>query len=106
MDKKKTVKTDYKIFEAKQGKFGVSQVEVSNINQLTPDVLNELKEVLKQLKTEDHLFLACCLVTDVQASSSVLLTDGPDGFRDVINCPIWNNLDWCFFLKDVVSRKK
>ncbi|CAL6004683.1 Inorganic_diphosphatase [Hexamita inflata] len=106
MDKKKVVKQDYKVFEAKQGRYGVSQVEVSSHSQISDDVINELLQILKEMSTNEGLFLTCCLVTDVQLNSSILITNGPASFADVVGYGLWKNKKCCYDLPGVVSRKK
>ena len=84
----------------------MSQVEVSSVNQLTEELLAQLQEILKQIKTDEGLFLVCCLITDVQKNSSVLLVDGPEQLKDVIGYSPWKSKSWCYDCPGIVSRKK
>lgn len=64
---------------------------MSSVNQLTEELLAQLQNILKQIKTDDGLFLVCCLITDVQKNSSVLLVDGPAQLRDIMGYSPWKN---------------
>lgn len=46
----KIIRTDYKIFEARQGRYGVSQVEVSNIDLIDDPTLDNIYESLAKIK--------------------------------------------------------
>eukprot|EP00703_Trepomonas_sp_PC1_P001519 JAP95087.1 Inorganic diphosphatase [Trepomonas sp. PC1] len=100
------IRGDYKLFDAKQGKYGASQVEVGGFQTLTEEVLEQIKQTLVKIKEMDSLFLVCCLVTDVQTNSSILMINGPAGLQGVMGYQKWQNYDWCYNCPGVMSRKK
>ncbi|KAH0577279.1 Inorganic diphosphatase [Spironucleus salmonicida] len=105
VDKNKTIRQDYKLFDTKLGKYGVSQVEVGSLVNL-PNDLAEIKRELQSIRDKDNIFLVCCLVTDVTQGISVLLTDGVESLVEVMGYITWEGHTWAFDMPGVVSRKK
>lgn len=69
------VTADYKVYETAGMKFGVSQVEITNRNQLS-EHLDEMREAMLRLRDSNGLDFAMLMVTDVvRRGSRLVLTD-------------------------------
>jgi manganese-dependent inorganic pyrophosphatase len=94
---------DSKVYSACGQRFVVSQVEVSATDDLLVRT-RELLEVLRQRRSEEGLFFAALMITDITALSSILLVDGESEFIRKIAFP---RLDaGVFRCRDILSRKK
>jgi manganese-dependent inorganic pyrophosphatase len=97
------VSRDLKIYDTEQWRFGIAQVEVTDIREL--DVpLNGLKEALDRLTSERSLNFAMLMVTDIVASSSrIIVRDAPPILDEL---PYQKLGDGTLDATGVVSRKK
>lgn len=97
------LKTDYKIYEVGKQKIGIGQIEV--IEMLTVEKLRaSLLDALNKILLEDHLTMACLLISDIIYENSLLLFTGDAGIVSRMGYPLIsaNLAD----LKGVLSRKK
>lgn len=94
---------DMKVYEEEKGNYTVSQIEVSNLEE----VLSRKDEIMQELEIErrgNKALFASLLVTDITQLSSILLMASDAKFLPFITFPqLEKNV---YFLKDVVSRKK
>jgi manganese-dependent inorganic pyrophosphatase len=96
------VRSDLKIYDTPEAKFGIAQVEVTDINKVS-DQIEPLGKALAQLGKEEGLEFAILMITDIVEASSQLLFRG--------NVPFLNELpfrklpDGTFRADEVVSRK-
>lgn len=94
---------DMKIYEEEKGNYTVSQIEVSNLEE----VLSRKDEIMQELEIErrgNKALFASLLATDITQLSSILLMASDAKFLPFITFPqLEKNV---YFLKDVVSRKK
>lgn len=92
-----------KVYEEEKGNYTVSQIEVSNLEE----VLSRKDEIMQELEIErrgNKALFASLLVTDITQLSSILLMASDAKFLPFITFPqLEKNV---YFLKDVVSRKK
>lgn len=97
------IKTDYKVYEVRDHKIGIGQIEV--IEMLTFEKLRDsLLEALQRILHEDRLTLACLLVSDIIYENSLLLFTGDASIVTRMGYPLISpNLAE---LKGVLSRKK
>lgn len=96
--------SDLKIYEAPDLRFGVAQVEVANLLELS-DRLTEACAGLENLARENNLGAAVLMVTDVVRGSSRLVVAGPEAAR-LNDLPYDRRPDGTLHAPDVVSRKK
>ncbi len=96
------IESDFKSYEEFGVRFGISQVETTNLN-----TLNQIKQTLideiqrqKNVKNLDWLML---LVSDIITQNSILITSGHPLERKFSYKKIDDNL---YYLKGVLSRKK
>ncbi|MCH7587918.1 MAG: DHH family phosphoesterase [Chloroflexi bacterium] len=97
------VRADLKIYNSTKGKFGIAQVEVTDLNNFTEHSV-PLGSALDQLRAQEGLTFAVLMVTDIVGSSSRLLLRGSTPFIDEM--PYQRYDDGTFGAEEVVSRKK
>ncbi len=102
-DPKDVVQGDLKIYNTQEGKFGVAQVEVTDLARFS-DQVNPLSDALDQLREQKGLDFTVLMVTDIVGGSSRLLLCGQAPFVDEL--PYRRNPDGSFNAEDLVSRKK
>lgn len=97
------VRSDCKRYEESGRAFSVSQIE-----ELGFDVFMEksdaLLEALESYRSENDLYFASMLVTDINTQNSLLLVKGSEEFLDAITYPMRS--PEIFDLPGIVSRKK
>jgi manganese-dependent inorganic pyrophosphatase len=94
---------DLKIYEENGVKFGIAQVEVTDLVELS-DHLEDLREALERLKTQRALDFSMLMVTDVVGGSSrILLQSAPPALDEL---PYVHASNGTLKAKGVVSRKK
>ncbi len=96
--------SDLKLYENGAERFGIAQVEVGNLHELT-DRLPEITTGLNSLAQARGLGLAVLMVTDVVRGSSRLVLAGPAMAR-LDELPYERLPDGTLHARDVVSRKK
>ena len=97
------VNGDYKIFEIKEKKLGIGQVETIGFDEFYNEKDRLMKELAK-IKEAKALRLSALLITDIVIGTSLLLTVGDD---KVINSFDYPKVEVNVYeLKDVLSRKK
>jgi len=103
MTHEEIIKTDYKVYEVKDHKIGIGQIEV--IEMLTFERLKEsLVEALRKILIEERLTFASLLVSDIIYENSLLLFTGDSNIVTRMGYPIISpNIAE---LKGVLSRKK
>lgn len=97
------VSGDYKEYEAGQVRFGVAQVEVTDMREIEAR-LDETRMALAALEKGSRLEFAALLVTDIINVRSRLLTSGRTPVLDAL--PYTKLDDGTYDLPGVVSRKK
>jgi manganese-dependent inorganic pyrophosphatase len=102
-DPKDVVQGDLKIYDTSKGRFGVAQVEVTDLVRIS-DQINPLNDALDQLREQRALDFTVLMVTDIVGGSSRLLLSGDISFVDEL--PYRRLQDGSFSAEDVVSRKK
>lgn len=94
---------DLKIYEEGGMKFGIAQVEVTDLMELS-DHLEDLREALERLRTQRGLDFTMLMVTDVVGGSSrILLQSAPPALDEL---PYVHAANGTLKAKGVVSRKK
>jgi len=102
-DPDSVVTGDLKIYEENGTKFGIAQVEVTDLMDLT-DHLPELREALERLREKRALEFSMLMVTDVVGGSSrIVLQSAPPALDQL---PYPHTADGTLDAKGVVSRKK
>ncbi len=97
------VSSDLKVYDAGELRFGISQVEVTDLGELT-ERQDAMRDALDKLKEEQALDFAILMVTDiVGASSRLLLKDAPPVLDEL---PYPRHPDGTLEAEGVVSRKK
>lgn len=97
------IRTDYKVYEVKDQRIGIGQIEV--IEMLTFERLREsLLEALQHIARKDRLTLACLLVSDIIYENSLLLFTGDSAIVTRMGYPLVS--PHLAELKGVLSRKK
>ncbi len=100
---KEIVSGDMKLYEGGSYRFAVSQVEVTDLLQLSKH-LEGLKAALEDLRSKNAVDFAMLLVTDVvRGSSRLLIVEEPSELNDL---PYPRQGDGTRLAKGVVSRKK
>ncbi len=97
------VSGDYKEYEAGGMRFGVAQVEVTDMQEIEAR-LDELRAALEAMERERRLGFAALMVTDILGTRSRLVTSGGSHYLDGL--PYSRLDDGTFDLPGVVSRKK
>jgi len=96
------IRADLKIYEVGEIQFGISQAEVTNLNQFSEHRV-ELLEALTRLRDNKGLDFAMLMVTDiVRGASRLLLTDEVPALAEL---PYPRLTDETFLAEGVVSRK-
>jgi manganese-dependent inorganic pyrophosphatase len=94
---------DLKVYEATGMKFGIAQVEVTDLLKM-PDYLDVLRSALDRLREKRGLDFSMLMVTDVvDASSRIITRNEPLVFEDL---PYKRLADGTWEARGVVSRKK
>ena len=97
------IRTDYKMYEVKNHRIGIGQIEV--IEMLTFEKLRgPLLDALRQISHQDRLTLACLLVSDIIYENSLLLFSGDSSVITRMGYPLL--APDLAELKGVLSRKK
>ena len=102
-DPASVVRADLKIYNSTKGKFGIAQVEVTDLNNFKQHIL-PLGSALSQLREQEGLTFTVLMITDIVGSSSRLLLRGSTPFIDEM--PYKRFDDGTFGAEEVVSRKK
>jgi len=97
------VSSDLKSYQAGNYEFGIAQVEVTDLLQLT-EHLDSLKKALEDLRGQRGFDFAMLMVTDVVLNSSRLLLVNPPPALDDLPYP--RQPDGTRSASGVVSRKK
>lgn len=99
----KIINTDLKLYEFRDKKFGLAQIEVGNLVELGPRV-KEISDGLEELCESKNLEFAILMITDVVRSTSRLVTAGN---RAILKDLPYNQLpDLTLEASGIVSRKK
>jgi manganese-dependent inorganic pyrophosphatase len=102
-DPQSIVTGDLKIYEESGTKFGIAQVEVTDLVELS-DHLPDLKDALEQLREKRGLDFTILMVTDVVGGSSrIVLQSAPPSLDQL---PYQHASDGTLDAHGVVSRKK
>jgi manganese-dependent inorganic pyrophosphatase len=102
-DPQAVVNGDLKIYSAGEVRFGVSQVEVTDLLELR-DHLDALAQALEHLRDQRGLRFAMLMITDIVDGASRLLLRGEAPFIDSL--PYAQLDDGTYLAEGVVSRKK
>ncbi len=94
---------DLKIYEEAGAKFGIAQVEVTDLLELS-DHLDGLRDALEELRQNRGLDFTMLMVTDVVGGSSRILTQAAPPALDEL--PYQIQADGTLQAEGVVSRKK
>lgn len=98
------VRSDFKVYEEDEVRFGVSQVEELGFDNFWQHV-HPITAALVELRAEEKLAFVCLLVTDVNTQSSLMLVQGEEELIRRITYARTKH-DEIFDLPGVVSRKK
>lgn len=98
------VRSDFKIYEEDEVRFGVSQIEELGFDNFWQHA-HAITEALVELRAEERLAFACLLVTDVNTQNSLMLVQGEEELMRRITYARTKQ-DEIFDLPGVVSRKK
>jgi len=97
------IRTDYKMYEVKNHRIGIGQIEL--IEMLTFEKLRgALLDALRQISHQDRLTFACLLVSDIIYENSLLLFTGDSSVITRMGYPLLS--PDLAELKGVLSRKK
>ena len=98
------IKSDYKDFLLKAGKFGIGQVETVNLKEFDNRKEKILKE-LKKIKTKNNYHTVILFLTDIINEGSLFLiaTDDLKNIEKAFNKKFDNNKT---YIKGIISRKK
>jgi manganese-dependent inorganic pyrophosphatase len=94
---------DLKEYEASGRKISVSQVEVTDTDEIM-ERRGEILEALAKIRGERGYYLSAIMVTDITSLTSLLLIDGAKEAIHLIGYPRSEN--GVYVLKDILSRKK
>ncbi len=97
------IRLDMKEYQATGKKISVSQIEVTNTEEVQVRSA-EILDALKALRAEGGFYLSALMVTDVTKLTSILLVDGEKDFVSLVSYPRLQG--GVFMLNDVLSRKK
>lgn len=97
------VGSDRKEFDESGYRVSISQVEEIGFDYFWP-AREALQNELRRLRTENHLDIACLMITDITLNDSLLLIEAPTEIRQKIEFPRRDS--HLFILKGIVSRKK
>ena len=94
---------DMKLYQEEKGNYTVSQIEVSNLQEILT-IKDELMQELEIERRGSKAIFSSLLVTDITELSSILLMASEPTFIPFVTFrKLENDI---YFLKDVVSRKK
>ena len=98
------IKSDYKDFDFKAGKFGIGQVETVDSGEFEGRETELLKEI-KKLKEADSYHTVILFITDILKQGSVILavSDGPKRVENALEIKFKNNQT---YKEGLLSRKK
>ncbi len=102
-DPKDVVQGDLKIYDTHKGRFGVAQVEVTDLDLISTQI-DSLSEALDHLREHEALEFTALMITDIVGGSSRLMFRGKTPFVDEL--PYRRLQDGTFSAEEVVSRKK
>jgi len=97
------VNADFKVFEAGLVKFGVSQIEVTNFNQIS-ERLGEIRAALRIVQEQKALTFTALMITDIVENNSLLVCVGEARYYERL--PFGKRADGVWDMPGVVSRKK
>jgi manganese-dependent inorganic pyrophosphatase len=97
------IRLDMKEYEASGEKITVSQIEVTNNDEIL-ERSEEVISALQALRARSGLYLAALIATDVTKLSSLLFVDADREFLAHIGYP--KASQGVYVLKDILSRKK
>ncbi len=98
------IKSDYKDFNFKAGKFGIGQVETVDLSEFD-DRREEIIEELEKIRQEGGYHTVILFITDIIKEGSLFLvsTQDPEGIEKALNTKLDDNQT---YLDGVISRKK
>ena len=98
------IKSDFKDFEFKSGKFGVGQVETVNLEEFE-ELYEDLLEGLEKIKKSGNYHSVILFVTDIinEGSQFLVSTDDQSGVEKALGSELNKGM---VYLKGVMSRKK
>lgn len=102
-DPKDVVQGDLKIYDTHKGRFGVAQVEVTDLDRILTQI-DSLSDALDHLREREALEFTALMITDIVGGSSRLMFSGKTPFKDEL--PYRRLQDGTFSAEEVVSRKK
>lgn len=94
---------DYKEYDTAGLKFGVAQVEVTDMHEIESR-LDELRSSLAEKESERRLNFAALMITDIVETRSYLVTGGDSHYLDAL--PFSRLDNGTYDLPGIVSRKK
>ena len=98
------IKSDFKDFNLKQGKFGIGQVETVDLSGIEPRE-NELLEAMDDLKKADSYHSVILFLTDIinEGSKFLVVSDDQPGFEKAMGAKLENGR---VYIDGIISRKK
>jgi manganese-dependent inorganic pyrophosphatase len=98
------IRSDFKDFNFKAGKFGIGQVETVDLNEFAGRE-DELLEELHKIKESENYHSAILFITDILQEGSLFLvaTADPAGVEQAFNTKLDNEK---VYIEDILSRKK
>ncbi|MBA3047151.1 manganese-dependent inorganic pyrophosphatase [Patescibacteria group bacterium] len=98
------IKSDFKDFNFKQGKFGIGQVETVDLNNFA-DRKNGLMDELNKLKNSENYHSVILFITDIikEGSEFLVATNDQEKVEQALGVKLDNNK---VYIKGVISRKK
>ncbi len=98
------IKSDYKDFNFKAGKFGIGQVETVDLNEFD-NRREEIIEELEKIRKEGGYHTVILFITDIMKEGSLFLvaTQDPESIEKALDTKLENNQ---IYLDGVISRKK
>jgi manganese-dependent inorganic pyrophosphatase len=98
------IKSDYKDFNFKQGKFGVGQIETVDLKELE-NREEEIIEKLNKIKKEENYHSVILFLTDIinEGSKFLIVSDNEKEIEEAFGTKIENNRT---YIEGIVSRKK
>jgi len=98
------IKSDYKDYDFKAGKFGFGQVETVDLGEFEGREV-ELLEEMKKLKEADGYFAVLLFITDILKQGSIVLavSDEPERVEKALEIKLENNQA---YKEGLMSRKK
>lgn len=98
------IKSDYKDFEMKAGRFGIGQVETADLGEFKEREEGLLK-ALEKLKQDENYHSVILFLTDIIKGGSqfLVVTDDEKGFNQAMGAELENGK---VYIKGIMSRKK